>query len=108
MSLESALRVPSRLHALAATAMLLERLERVPRHASATQYLALVRQLVQLLGDADGDPALPALLERLPALAELHENRHYAEAGLCRAPLDAAVKAEQAAQALLVRLRQPH
>jgi hypothetical protein len=43
----------------------------------------------------------------LPAPAELHENRHYAEAGLCRSPLEAAVEAELVARDLLARLRAP-
>ena len=108
MSIDSTIRVPNRLHALAATAMLLERLERAPRSASAGQYRGLVRQLGSLLAEADGDPALPALLSGLPALAELHENRHYAEAGLCRSPLDAAVSAEREVHALVDRLKQRH
>lgn len=108
MSTESTIRIPNRLHALASTAMLLERLERLPRSASAAQYRGLVRQLDLLLDEAEGEPALQSLFEGLPALAELHENRHYAEAGLCRSPLDAAVEAERATLALLDRVRHRH
>lgn len=105
MTPDATIRLPSRLHVLAATAMLLERLERTPRSASAAQYQGLVRQLRTLLSDADGDPELPRLLDNLPALAELHENRHYAEAGLCRSPLAPAIEAERATHALIERLR---
>ena len=101
MTTDTTIRVPSHLHTLAATAMLLERLERLPRTASAAQYQRLVHQLVGLLDEADDDPMLPTLLNGLPALAELHENRHYAEAGLCRAPLDALVQSEWQTRELL-------
>jgi hypothetical protein len=104
-------RVPRRLQTLAATAMLLEKLERTPRSASAGQYEAVVAQLHGLLDAAEHDDesaaALPKLLQALPALAELHENRHYAEAGLCRSPLEAAVEAELETRDLLARLRPP-
>lgn len=105
MSTDTQIRIPARLHALAATAMLLERLEQTPRGASAAQYRSVVRQLGSLLDEAADEPTLPALLDGLPGLAELHENRHYAEAGLCRQPLEQAVQAEQQARELLDRLR---
>jgi hypothetical protein len=108
MSSDITIRIPARLQVLAATAMLLEKLERLPRSASATQYQRLVTQLHGLLDEAEGEPALKALLDGLPALAELHENRHYAVAGLCRSPLDAAVQAERQTQDLLQRLRTRH
>lgn len=108
MTIDSTIRIPARLQALAATAMLLERLERAPRSASADQYQRLVRQLDTLLAEAEDEPALLSLVDRLPALAELHENRHYAAAGLCRSPLDAAVDAERATHSLLTRIRQRH
>jgi hypothetical protein len=98
------IRLPHRLRALATTALMLETLERTPRGASADQYRALVRQLHALLDEAGDDPALLPLIERLPALAELHENRHFAHAGLCRAPLDLMVRSERQTQALLSRL----
>lgn len=108
MTPDATVQIPARLHALAVTALLLERLDRSPHSASgasAEQYQGLVRQIDHLLDEAESEPALPQLLERLPALAELHENRHYAEAGLCRSPLDAAVQAEQAAAELIRRVR---
>ncbi len=105
MTLEHTLRIPARLHVLAATALLLERLEQLPRTASADQYLGLVRHVERLLTAAEGDPSLLPLLDGLPALAELQENRHYATAGLCRSPLAAAVRSERLTLDLLERLR---
>jgi hypothetical protein len=109
MSTVTHIQVPPRLHALVATTLLLERLDRLPRSsASAEQYQGVVRQLGRLLDEAEGDAMLHKLLERFPSLAELHENRHYAEAGLCRSPLDAAVQAEATTQDIIRRLRSRH
>lgn len=105
MSPDTVIHIPAHLQALAATAVLLERLDRLPRSASAGQYRALVRQLDQLLDDASDDPSLGPLLESLPSLAEVHENRHYAEAGLCRSPLDEATEAELLARELMERVK---
>ena len=104
MTIESTLHIPARLHVLAATAMLLERLEQMPRSASATQYRGLVAQVSRLLDEAAGEPSLPALLDGLPALAELHENRHYVEAGLCRRPLQASIASERGMREVLKRV----
>jgi hypothetical protein len=106
MTTDLTLRVPARLHALAATAMLLERLERTPRSASAKQYRDLVRQLEGLLAEADQEPTLPALLQGLPALAEMHENRRFEHAGLCMSPFPDAFEASRQADELMTRLRQ--
>lgn len=108
MTTESTIRIPARMQVLAATALLLERLDQLPRGASASQYQGVVRQVGQLLDEADGDPSLTALLDRLPSLAELHENRQYAVAGLCRTPLPAAVASERAARELIDRIRIRH
>jgi len=105
MTTESTLRIPARLQVLAATALLLERLDQLPRSASAGQYQGLVRQVDRLLEDADGEPSLQALLDGLPGLSELHENRNYAVAGLCRSPLAAAIFSETAARQLIDRVR---
>lgn len=103
MSADSVIRIPTRLQVLAATAMLLERLDHLPRSASAQQYQGLVRQVDRLLDEAEGEPSLQALLDGLPGLAELHENRHYAVAGLCRAPLTTSVASERIARDLIDR-----
>ena len=98
------LRLPARLHALGAMAALLERLENLPRQASAGQYRGVAQQVSRLLADAEPGPMLEALLAAAPATAQLYENLQYAHAGLCRTPLDAALEAELAARALLARL----
>lgn len=100
-----AIEVPPELHALAATGLLLEKLDRTPRKASAEQYRSVVQRAMALLDAAGPSPALAPLLDAMPALAELWENRHYATSGLCRAPLEAAMNAELDAAALLERLR---
>ncbi|EGJ12319.1 MULTISPECIES: hypothetical protein [Rubrivivax] len=98
-------RLPARLHTLAAMAALLERLERQPRSASAGQYRGVVQQVRELLAEAEGDEALPALLAIAPATAELYENLHYEHAGLCRSPLEDALNAELAASAAITAAR---
>jgi len=100
--------VPAPLQALAAMAMLLERLERTPRKVSAEQYRGVVRTVAGLLAEAEPSEALNALLALAPATAELYENQQYAHAGLVRSPLDAALAAEREAVAAIGRARQPH
>ena len=97
--------VPPALRPLAATALLLERLDRTPRQASAEQYRGVAQRATAMLEAAEPGPVLDQLLDAFPALAELWENRHYATSGLCRAPLEAAMNAEIDAAALLKRLR---
>jgi hypothetical protein len=100
-----AIEVPPELHQLAATGLLLEKLDRTPRKASAEQYRSLVQRAAALLEAAEPGPVLEQLLDAMPALAELWENRHFATSGLCRAPLEEAMNAELDAAALLKRLR---
>lgn len=100
--------LPSSLRALAAMAALLERLDREPHRsggASAAQYRAVVRQVSDLLAEAEPGPALDRLLAAAPATAELYENLQYAHAGLVRSPLEAALNAELAAAAAIGRAR---
>lgn len=84
-------------------AILLERLERQPRAASAEQYRDVVVRMGQLLAEAEPGDALNALLAVAPATAEIYENQQYAHAGLCRSPLDASLAAEKAAVAAIAR-----
>jgi hypothetical protein len=98
---------PAALHNLAAMAVLLERLERNPRQASAEQYRDVVHQVTELLEAAEPGDALNALLGVAPATAELYENLRYAQAGLVLAPLERATATEQAAAAAIERARQP-
>lgn len=83
---------------------LLERFERRPGPLDPEAY----RTVVDRLGRALQSPALDAqardtVLAVHPSAAELYENLHYAAAGLCRAPLEAAVTAEGEARALIDR-----
>jgi hypothetical protein len=95
--------LPARLQTLAAMAGLLERLDRQPRRASAEQYRSVARQVAALLAEAEPDALLQMLLDVAPATAELYENMHYEIAGLCRAPLEAALNAELAATAAIAK-----
>lgn len=97
------LRLPAKLHALAAMAALLERLEGQPRQASAEQYRGVVQQVTALLAEAEPGEMLDALLGAAPATAELYENLQYRHAGLCRSPLEGALNAELAATAAIAR-----
>jgi hypothetical protein len=84
----------SALQPLAAMAVLLERLERMPRQASAAQYREVAQRVAELLVQAEPGDALNALLSAAPATAEIYENQQYEHAGLVRSPLDAAIAAE--------------
>jgi hypothetical protein len=97
--------LPVALQPLAAMAVLLERLERMPRQASPEQYREVAQRVSELLSEAEPGDALNALLAAAPATAELYENLQYAHAGLVRSPLDAALAAEQAAAAAITRAR---
>jgi hypothetical protein len=106
MSTDTPLRIPARLHALAAMAGLLERLERQPRGASATQYRGVIQQLQLLLSQAEPGAEFDGLLRLAPATAEVYENMCYDQAGLCRSPLEPALDAELAAgQAIALAAR---
>lgn len=102
------LTIPHRLQPLAALALMLEKLERQPRQASADQYRHVAERLRELLDQAPDDPALPRILDVFPAAAEVYENLRYGQAGLCRSGLEAAVEAEQRARDVIERLRRPH
>lgn len=97
--------IPAAWRPLLATALLLERLDRMPRAASAAQYRSVAQRASTLLEQAQPGPVLNQLLQAFPSLAELWENRHYGTSGLCRSPLEPALKAELATAALLEKLR---
>lgn len=77
-------------------AQLLERLDASRQPFDAHQYRTVAARLAEML--SDGTTEWSPLLEQSRAAAELYENQHYAEAGLCRSPLDAAMNAEVAAR----------
>ena len=105
MQTSQPVRLPARLQTLAAMAALLERLENQRTSASADQYRRVALQINTLLAAADPGDDLDKLLAVAPATAALYENQQYAHAGLCRAPLEAALNAELAAAAAIDKAR---
>ncbi len=87
------LQAPTRTAAI--LAQLLERLDASPQPVDAHQYRTVASRLAAMLADTGVD--WQPLLAQSPAAAALYENLHYADAGLCRSPLDAAMRAEMAA-----------
>jgi hypothetical protein len=82
---------------------LLRKVERSSVPVDADQYRSVIGQITAALRDHPHDTALESLLAAMPELAELYENLNYEHAGLCRAPLEASVHAEQLARAALAR-----
>lgn len=95
------LQSPSRTAAV--LAQLLERLDASRTSVDAHQYRTVVARLSDMLADPDID--WQPLLDESPVAAAIYENLHYAEAGLCRSPLEAATRAEVAARALIDTVR---
>lgn len=85
-------------------AQLLERLDASRIPVDAHQYRTVAVRLAQLLAEPDIDWA--PLLARSPAAAQVYENLRYAQAGLCRAPLERAAAAELAARQAIEKARQ--
>lgn len=77
-------------------AQLLERLDTSRQPVDARQYQLVAARLGSLLAEPGVD--WQPLLEQSPAAAALYENLHYAEAGLCRSPLEIAMQGEFAAR----------
>jgi len=73
--------------------------------ASAEQYRRVAQQVSALLATTASDAYLDALLTAAPATAALYENLNYVHAGLCRAPLEAALNGELAAGAAIEKAR---
>lgn len=93
--------------ALWGMAQLLQALEASPHGVHPEQYRQVVLRVEHLLTQAQDAqlPALDEVLRRFPAVAPLYENLNYAQAGLCRTPVDRAVQAEIATQEVLRRVR---
>ena len=79
------LQSPSRTAAV--LAQLLERLDASRTSVDAHQYRTVVARLSDMLADPDVD--WQPLLDESAVAAAIYENLHYAEAGLCRSPLEA-------------------
>lgn len=99
--------VPERLRVVTTLARLLQTLETSLERADPRQYQQVAQRLGQALAEAEGDEALPVVLDAFPAAAQVYENVHYAQAGLCRQRLSHAMSAELQARAVLQRLRSP-
>lgn len=90
-------------HVLAA---LLERLENSTIPVAAEQYRSVVLHLVGEFNEVS-DPGLAALLDAHPAAAQVYENVNYANAGLCRSPLETSLAAELQAKTAIERAMRP-
>jgi hypothetical protein len=96
--------VKTRLETVIALARLLERVERSGQAPHPEQYRALVDQLGQALDAELPADALKAVLDAFPAAVEVYENRHYAQSGLSRSPLERSVATEMLASQVLHRI----
>lgn len=96
---------PTQNRTLVALAQVLHRLEFGGKPVDPEQYRSVIQHLVTELEAHGGEPGVDAVLEAAPSVAELYENLQYAHAGLCRSPLEAAVKAEQEAIAAIAKAR---
>lgn len=96
---------PTTLTNLALVAQLFERMDRGAGHVDPSQYRQVAGRLAYMLRALPADVSLDEVLDQLPATREMYENLHYAEAGLCRSPLEAAVDAEVRAHDLIERIR---
>lgn len=80
---------------------MLRKLERSRVPVDPEQYRSVVTHIQDELRAHPRDAGLEALLAAVPELAELYENLNYELAGLCRSPLEVAVRAEQAAREVI-------
>lgn len=97
-------RLPPHLTVVFTLSRLLQRMELSSEPVDPRQYLSVAQRLAGELAVVETDASLAAILHAHPSAAELYENLHYAHAGLCRAPLDAAAESEIEARELLARL----
>ncbi len=86
-------------------AELLQRVEGAPDTIGASQYQALVTHLDALLAQLPPGDGLQRLLDTFPAAAMVYENRQYAYAGLCRAPLELSLNSELAAREAIEKVK---
>ena len=107
MQASTRIEIPQQLGTLLMLAQLLERLERSEEPVGADQYRSVVRHLAIELGTVEPDESFESLLNAFPATSELYKNLHYVQAGLCRSLLDASLKAEIEATAVLAFAARP-
>jgi len=89
--------LPQHLTVVLTLAHVLEQLERSPK-AAPDQYRSVVQHLSDELAKVPTDAALHAVLDAHPGAAEVYENLNYQHAGLCRSPLEWAMRAELSAK----------
>lgn len=82
-------------------AQLFERLDRSAAAVDGAQYRDVAQRLAREIEQTRDAAAVQTLLAASPAAAELYENMHYAHAGLCRSPLEAALAAEKSARSAI-------
>lgn len=87
-----------------ALSRVLERVERGVEPVSPDQYQLLVARVKEALSADLPEPALNAILDALPAAAELYENMHYKVSGLSRSSLDRSVSSELLTTKLLAKV----
>ena len=99
------IQIPERLRVVVTLAQLLERLEGEGsvQAIGATQYRSVALHLVEELGRVESDDALDVVLRTFPSAAELYENLHYDQAGLCRSSLELSLNTEMQARAAIAR-----
>ena len=94
--------LPHHLTVVLTLAHVLEQLERSPK-AAPDQYRSVVQHLSDELAKVHADAALFAVLDAHPAAAQVYENLNYRHAGLCRSPLEWAMRAELSAKDVIGR-----
>lgn len=85
-------------------AAMLQKLETSREPVDPRQYRLVSGRLTAELSATPMNALIGQVLDRYPAAAELYENLQYVHAGLCRAPLEQAVEAEQRMRALLAKV----
>jgi hypothetical protein len=95
--------LPRHLAVVLTLAHVLEQPDRSPK-AAPDQYRAVVQHLSDELAKVPADAALQAVLDAHPAAAEVYENLNYRHAGLCRSPLEWAMRAEMSAKEVIRRV----
>jgi hypothetical protein len=103
MQAQKPIQIPERLRVVVTLSQLLQRLETSAEPVAAIQFQAVVQHLAEELGRTPSDDTLDAVLRAFPSTAELYENLHYEQAGLCRSALELSLNTEMQARAVIAR-----
>ena len=98
--------IPERLRVVFTLSHLLQCLETSKEPIVAAQYRSVVRHLSEEFGRTKVDDAFRAVLRIFPAASEVYENLNYAQAGLCRLPLEMSLTTEAQAREAIGIARQ--